>query len=125
MARFDRSIALAERLIKKNGEQSTLRRKVDGAPVDPAKPWKPGTPTFTDFTVSSLWLDFDARRIDGQLIKEGDQQVFMPASELGTILPDASTDHVVRVSGQKWEVIRVETLQPNEQLIMHVLQVRK
>lgn len=125
MARFDNAIALAERLIKKNGEQSTLRRKVDGTPPDPTKPWKPGTPGFLDFPVSAVWLDFDARRIDGQLIKEGDQEVLIPASELGTALPDASTDHLVRVSGQEWEVIRVETLQPNEQLILHTLQVRK
>lgn len=124
IGRFTRQIKLAKRLIEKNGEQSVLRRKADGTPPDPTKPWEPGTPTFTDFTVSAVWLDYAIGRIDGALVKVGDQRVLIPAADL-TIVPDPTTDQLIRVSGDQWEIIRVEPLQPNEERIFYAVQARQ
>ena len=124
MARFDSAVALALKLIDKNGETSTVRRKVDGAPADAAKPWEPGVPTFTSHTSKAVWLDFDVKRIDGELVKRGDQQVLIPASTM-PIDPDPALDHVVRADGERWTVVSSEVLKPNGQRILVTIQVRK
>jgi hypothetical protein len=119
VAQFDTSIATAKRLIEKFGETSTHRRKADGAPPDPNQPWNPGTQTLTDTPVSAVWLDYDLSRIDGQTIKRGDQEVFIPGSDLPSA-PDAST-----ASGEQWSIVSIETLSPNGQLILYVAQARQ
>ena len=119
MARFDSAIALADRLITKNGETVTIRRRVDGAPPDPAKPWEPGAPTESNQTTAMVFLDAEVARQLGILLKEGQQLGLAPA--VGTFIPDASTDIVIRASGEKWTIKKVETLNPNGQLIMHAL----
>lgn len=125
MARFDNAVALALRLITKNGEVSTLRRKVDGALPDATKPWEPGTPTFTSFVSRCVWLDFKVDRIDGELVKVGDQQVFFPASTMA-VDPDPATDHVVRADGERWTIVGpVQVLKPNGQRILVQCHVRK
>lgn len=124
MARFDGAIALAEKLIEKNGETSTVRRKVDGVPADSSKPWEPAAPTFTPVVSKAVWLDFEVERIDGELIKTGDQQVLFPASSM-TIDPDPALDHVVRADGERWTVVGTEVLKPNGQRILVTCQVRK
>jgi hypothetical protein len=42
MARFDSAIALAKKLITKNGQTVTLRTFTPVEGTDPNKPWKPG-----------------------------------------------------------------------------------
>ena len=131
MARFDSAIALADRLIKKNGETSTLRRHVPGTPPDAAKPWIKGASTFTEFSVSAVWLEDDARfavgfrsRVEGALIKEGDRIVLIAAKGL-TITPDPATDHIVRDDGERWTISHTERLRPNNQTILFELRASK
>lgn len=125
MARFDRQIALAQRLISKNGEQSTLRRPSTTVP-DPSIPWERDAGSPVDQTVSALWLDFESTRIDGVLVKLGDQRVLIPAGDVTGAAPDASLDKLVR-EGQteEWEIVRVKTLNPNGQFILYECQVRR
>lgn len=125
MARFDSAIALVKRLIEKNGETATIRRPVDGSPPDASKPWEPGAATASDQTPSMVFLDQKAARDVGVLIKDREQAAFVPASDLGSFVPDASTDIVIRASGEKWSIVRVDTLSPNGQLIMHTLILEK
>ena len=77
MARFDSAIALAKKLIKKNGQAVTLRGFTAGAAPDPAKPWKPGGNVAADQTIEAVFLDYEQRYIDGQTIRMGDQRVFL------------------------------------------------
>lgn len=125
MARFDSAIVLAKKLILKNGETASLKRKVDAAPVDPQKPWEPGAPTLFSFPASVVFLNSEKSLVDGTLLKAGSQLALIPASDLGVMVPDASTDHLVRASGEKWTIVEVRTLAPNGQLILHECEVKK
>lgn len=125
MARFDAQLQTALRLIEKNGETAALRRKVDGALPDPAKPWEPGAPGFTQFSVPAVFLDEATSRRLGLLTKEGEQLALIPGVSLGSVIPDPATDHLVRASGEAWTVVRSEPLRPNGQLILHQVTVRK
>jgi len=123
MARFDKSINTASRLIKKNGERSTLRRKSGETFVDATKPWEP-TPAFIDTKVDAVWLDEDTARQSGFTLKDGQQMVLIPAKGL-TITPDAATDILIRENDERWTVVRVQTLQPNTQIILHQVTVNQ
>ncbi len=122
VGRFSSARALAARLILKNGEKSTLVRVEDTAGV---QPWRQSGSDDTSFVVDAAWFLFDQERINEDLIRTGDREVFIPATALGTVVPDQTTDYVVRVDGSRWQVIGVRTIQPNEDLILHVLQVRQ
>ena len=74
--------------------------------------------------MSAVWLDYDLSRIDGQTIKRGDQEVFIPGSDLPSA-PDASTDVLLRASGEQWSIVSVDTLSPNGQLVLFTLQARQ
>lgn len=123
MARYTSATALALRLLTKNGEASSLVRRVDGAPADSAMPWLPGTPTETTYAVKAVWLDAELARPTGLTVQAGDQIVYVAASGL-TVTPDASVDTIKRADGTRWSIIAVRTLSPNGELIMHELQVR-
>ncbi|XAI94570.1 head-to-tail stopper [Pseudomonas phage vB_Pa-PAC4] len=122
MARFDSAIALAKKLIKKNGQAVTLRGFTTNAAPDPAKPWKPGGNVAADQTIEAVFLDYEQRYIDGQTIRMGDQRVFMPAESL-TAPPEV--EGLVLRGLEVWKVIAVKPLNPNGQAIMYELQVRQ
>ena len=122
MARFDSAIALAKKLIKKNGQAVTLRGFTVGAAPDPAKPWKPGGNVAADQPIEAVFLDYEQRYIDGQTIRMGDQRVFMPASGL-TSAPEV--EGLVLRGSEQWKIITTKPLNPNGQQIMYELQVRQ
>lgn len=125
MAAFDWAVDLADELLTDFGETATIRRRVDGTPADADKPWEPGAPSYTEKPAAAVFLDHMMARSAGILLQEGQQAVFVPASDLGTFVPDPTVDALVRASGERWTIVKVETLNPNGQLIMHVLTVEK
>lgn len=124
IGRFVNQQATALRLIARNGEAASLQVRVDGAPADSAKPWEPAAPTTTSQTVNAVFLELANRRIDGTLVLRGDMEVLLAWSGL-TVFPDANASQIVRVDGTIWEVIKVEPLQPNEEVILYSLIVRR
>lgn len=122
MARFDSAIALAKKLIKKNGQAVTLRGFTTNAAPDPAKPWKPGGNVPADQPIEAVFLDYEQRYIDGQTIRMGDQRVFLPAE--GLTAPPEVDGQVLR-SAEVWKIVAVKPLNPNGQAIMYELQVRQ
>jgi len=122
VGRFTSARNLAARLILKNGEKSTHVRVVD---TPGAQAWRQGSSAETRTVVDAAWFEFDQDRINGDLIRTGDREVFIPATALGTVVPDQTTDYMVRVDGSRWQVISVGTIQPNEDLVLHILQVRQ
>jgi hypothetical protein len=124
MAQYDGSIATALRLLQKFGESSTLVRRVDPAPADPEKPWDLGDPSETEYAVEAVWLDAEVSRELLSLVQVGDQTVYVAASGL-SVVPDPGLDTIQRVTGDRWNIISVKTLNPNGQLIMHELLVRQ
>lgn len=122
MARFDNAIALAKRLIKKNGQVVTLRG-FSGTPApDPDKPWKPGPNVPQDQPIEAVFLDYEQKYIDGELVRMGDQRVFMPADGL-TVAPEV--EGVILRGAETWKIVNVKPLAPNGQQIMYEIQVRQ
>lgn len=132
MARFDSAIKLATRLIKKNGQECVLRRFDDGATADGDKPWRRDQPNSSDVTIEAVFLNF------GDLGRAGER--YMPDTEIltgdklvlisGAALPDAPDlrDRIYRDGGGEdddgWGIVKVQTLDPNGQQVLHQLQVR-
>lgn len=124
MARFDPAIALALKLILKNGELAVLRRRVDDDPPDAAKPWTPGEPTLTEYDIVAVFLDPRNARLPESVLKDGTQVVYVPASGM-TVDPDPGTDVIVRAGGDVWTIVGVNTLCPNGQKILHQISVKE
>lgn len=122
MARFDSAIALAKKLITKNGQAVTLRSFTATAGTDPDMPWKPGANAPVNQTIEAVFLDYEQRYIDGETIRAGDQRVYMPAEGLTT--PPEVEGLVLRGS-DPWKIISIKPLNPNGQAIMYELQVRQ
>ena len=122
MARFDRAIALAKRLISKNGEIVTLRTYAQGD-SESDSPWKRAENIPDDQPIEAVFLDYERTYIDGQAIKQGDQMVLMPSEGLTEAPVEDSI--VIRGEDQNWKVVSVKPLNPNGQVIMYELQVRQ
>ena len=123
VGRFNSARSLASRLITKNGERSTHVR-VSDSPTG-GKPWRSSGSAQASTTINAAWFEYDQFRIDGDLIRSGDREVFVPAVDLDPLVPDPTTDVIVRVDGSRWQILGpVRTIQPNEDLIMFQIQVR-
>lgn len=125
MARFDSAIALAKRLIAKNGQDVTLRSFTATAPADPAKPWKPGGNTPVNATVKAVFLDYEQKYVDGTVIQMGDQKVYMPSYDTSNNLIAPEREGQVLRGAEVWKIVNIKPLNPNGQAIMFELQVRQ
>ena len=125
MARFDSAIALAKKLIAKNGQSVTLRSVVNVVAPDPTKPWTPGANTNSDTTVNAVFLDYSHNHIDGTLIQTGDQKVLMPSTNTAGSAIDPQIEGLIIRGTENWKIVNIKPLNPNGQSIMYELQVRK
>lgn len=118
MARFDYSgvTKTAQTLIDRFGQSGALRRMVsDGDPFNP-------TLTPVDYACTFAVLDYAKRDIDGTLIRQTDQQIYLSTQGL-TVSPDV-TDKVV-VGGSPMTIINVAPIAPSGAVVYYELQVRK
>lgn len=113
MGQYDAQIALASRLIKKFGEQVTVRNLMEPSAAG-AQPWKPvaGVPAqvdtpLQDFVVLPLQRDGREaiRYADGSDVKAGDKSFMAPAS-----VPVRLGSLIIRASGQVWKVMSLQPL---------------
>ena len=124
VGRFASSQALATRLILKNGEKVSFVRVTDA--VDPLQTNRVTGKSTSTTTVDAVFFDITLARIEGQLGKTRTATIWIPAEGLGTTGPDPTTDHVIRVDGSRWKFTGPgETIQPNEDLIVHQLSARE
>lgn len=131
MARFDRAIQTALKLIKKNGEDTQMTvytQQVD----DPTKPWNGGEPTeraltarmvFLNFTEQSTSTNAGERYFEGSLIQQGDKKVLLAAA--GLAFDPQLNAELKRKDGTVWKIVQMKLLDPNEQKILWTLQVRR
>ena len=125
MARFDSAVALAKRLIEKNGQAITLRSFTAAAAPDPAKPWEPGANTPVDATVNAVFLEYGLNYIDGTVVQTGDQKVLVPSTDTAGAAISPKLDGEVLRGAESWKIISLNPLNPNGQSIIYELQVRK
>lgn len=131
MARFDSAIALAKRLIDKNGQDADLRTFVAGPPPDANKPWEPGVNVPSDQTVRAVFLPLGkpgTRLVenvyaDGTLVREGDLFVLIASTDKSGNPVDVDIGGIIYRSSEPWKIQASSPLSPNGQLIMFSLQV--
>lgn len=122
MAKFDRAIATATRLIAANGQAVTWRQVSDGAPGDSAQPWKPGASANVDNAVNIVFLpddrrDYEFLRLLGATeIPKGKLVGLMAAPSFTPTIKDV----VVR-DGVTLGIDAVDPLAPNGQIILYTV----
>ncbi len=125
MGEYDSAVALALRLIKKKGKLITVRNVTVAAPADSNKPWYPGAGTNVDQSVYGVFLDYAQRYIDGETIKTGDQQVYLPSTDVTGAPVTPKVDGLILRGSEVWKILAVSPLKPADQLIIHTVQVRQ
>lgn len=113
---YARTCATAERLIDRFGQTGALRRMVSND--DPFNP----VLTPVDYACTFVVLDYAKKDIDGTLILQTDQMVYLSTQGL-TIEPNV-TDKVV-VGGVVFTIINVKPLSPAGVVVFYEMQVRK
>lgn len=121
MGQFDSAIELADRLITKNGMPITLRHRTLAAAASDT-PWEPGAATVTDTTVDGVFLNYNRKDVDGDVIKQGDQYVYIAAKNLSSV---PSIDDLLIRDTEVWKIVNIEELRPNSQRILYTAQVRQ
>lgn len=108
--------AVAERLIGRFGQAGLIRRTVsDDDPFNPSQ-------TTTDYPCTLAVLDYSKRDVDGTLIRQTDQVVYL--STAGLTISPAPTDKLV-VGGTVMTIVNVKPLSPAGLVVFYELQVRK
>lgn len=133
MARFDKFIALAQRLIAKNGQETILRRFSDAPVPDPDKPWRTGSAEPDDITVNAVFLNFGdlgragERYMPDTQVQRGDKLVLIAGGDLSAT-PELR-DRLYREGGgpedEGFSIVNIQTIDPNGQRVLHQLQVRR
>jgi hypothetical protein len=121
MARFDSALALAARLILKNGEVAAFRKPTNAALPDANYPFELGAPAApVDTAVSAVFLDHLTARELGWTVSENQQIALVAGTSLDGVTPDISRDQIVRADGEEWSVVDFSLLNPNGQKILYV-----
>lgn len=113
---YARTRATAERLIARFGQTGALRRTTDDG-----DPFNPGQTT-ADHACTFAVLEYAKRDIDGTLIKQTDQQVYL--STAGLAIAPETTDRLV-VGGTALTIVNVKPLSPAGTVVLWELQTRK
>jgi hypothetical protein len=113
---YARTRSTAERLIERFGQTGALRRTTsDNDPFNP-------TQTTTDHACTFAILDYAKSAVDGTLIRQTDQQVYL--STAGLAIAPETTDRLV-VGGTALTIVNVKPLSPAGTVLMWELQVRR
>src|SRR3954454_20882687 len=93
---YSRAKATAERLIKKYGQEATLRK----AGVPTGDPWRPVEGSTTDYKVQVVLTDYTDQDRDGTLIQQTDKKALIVGHEPG------DADKLI-LNGKEHEIVRV------------------
>lgn len=126
MGQFDRQIATAQRLIKKNGQKIVWRKLADATPSNPAEPWNGGTNVPVEHSPFLCFVPAkeSATRVfmaylAGTEIKTGRLAALMGAVDF---VPD-SKDIVVR-DGVELRIDSIDVVSPNGQPILYMIEFK-
>lgn len=126
MARFDRQVQTAKKLIAKNGQLVKWRIVRDAAPVDTAQPWKPTnpvTPVEHDVTICFLTVDRDTYETLSYMAG-GEVPMGAVMGLMGAVNFEPSLKDVVIRDGKELRLFNVEELNPNGQTILYTMVFR-
>lgn len=127
MARFDRQVAAAKRLLDPNGENAVVKVFTTVVP-DPNKPWVTGDSTATEVPCRAVFLNYnnvDAGRTyaEGTEIHRDDKKVLIAAK--GLVADPNLQGTITRQDGTVFRIIKVRLLDPANQKIFFEVQARR
>lgn len=117
---YARLARTAQRLIDRFGKVEKITGYVDVPNVD--QPNRPGTRTLIDQDTNCVFLDIDAKHVDGTLIRSGDMKVL--ASPMGMTLDPQMTGTITR-GDEIWSIVSIKELNPGGMKLLYTIQVRK
>ena len=117
MARFDRQIATAKKLISKNGQPVTWRSFAAGA--NPSQPWKPTAGTSNDTTVEMCFLPATKQTLEFMGLSE--VPVGTVVGLMGLVPFEPSLSDVVIREGKELRIEKIDLLSPNGQKILYTV----
>ena len=126
MARFDRSIATAERLIKRNGQSVIWRNIVTGD--DPVEPWKqvPGTPVNNPVDICFLPPDTKSQKFFAYLRGTNDVGIgYLQGLMKGNISFEPKLKDIVLRDGVELVIRSIDLLSPNGQKVLYTVEFEK
>lgn len=121
MARFDNAIATAIRLIQKNGMQCTWS-KDELTPIDPDKPWLGDSAVTTTYSPYICFVPASGGFYSLVKLLGGTESPAVKTWGLmapQTFKPEL-TDLVTR-DGAPLKFAYIDTLRPNEQVVLHIM----
>lgn len=118
MARFDRQIDTAKRLITKNGQSVTWRSKTSSIP-DPSAPWKPIETSVTDTAVDICFLPASKQTLEFFGLTE--VPIGCVLGLMGQVPFNPSLSDVVIRDGVQLRIESIDRLSPNGQNILYTM----
>lgn len=123
MARFDRQIATALRLIAKNGQVVTWQSVENAASVDPDQPWKPSGTTTTERTATICFLPINREgRETIAYLKGSGVATGSVYGLMGNVNFTPTAKDVVLRDGVEMRIENVDLLSPNGQKILYTIE---
>ncbi|WID30692.1 hypothetical protein [Pseudomonas phage HMGUpa1] len=122
MARFDRAIQTALRLIAKNGEKVKWRVIDDAAAPDPSQPWNPGPATPEDKDVTICFLPVDRQTMETfTFIKGTEVPKGSVMGVMGNVPFNPNLKDVVIRDGVELRIANIDVLSPNGQKVLYTV----
>lgn len=122
MARFDRAIQTALRLIAKNGEKVKWRVIDDAAAPDSSQPWNPGPATPEDKDVTICFLPVDRQTMETFTFIKGTE---VPKGSvmglMGNVPFNPNLKDVVIRDGVELRIANIDVLSPNGQKVLYTV----
>jgi hypothetical protein len=115
--------AVAKELIEDFGRTLTIR-KIDTAPTDSSKPWRGQGTSHTSITPIGVILDYEAKDIDGEIIRGRDRLAYIAATSTEVGSNDLSTFDEVVDETITYRIIQVERLKPGGTVLLYTMQLR-
>lgn len=120
---YDRQAATAQRLLAQFGQPVTVSR-VTGGTEDPLTGDVTGQTT-ESYTPNGVLLNYSVKeagdsRAAGNEIRTSDRKLLLAPFDVDPVVTDSVT-----VDGSEWTIIRIKTLRPAGQTLLHEIQVRK
>ena len=123
MARFDRSIQTAIRLIAKNGGPATYKQAVKV--TNPAKPWEQTTTVAEhDVTVCVLPMDGGSAKSIGYM-KDSEVPAGAALCLMGAVDFDVDLTGVIVAFGKTYAIDKFTLLAPNGQKVLYMMALKQ
>lgn len=117
MSIYDRAAATAERLLKRYGAPMMLKRSEEGD-------YDPSTGSSSSVTqehvATGVMLEYAQRDVDGTLIQQGDQRVYLSPGLVVT----PETGDTLSFNGSAFTIVASRPLAPASKVVLHDVQVR-